>query len=88
MHLSPKLFELTIAIFHTAVSRKRLRGIISKLVHPSIQGLFVDPKISSDLELRAIPTQRSPDSLNLVRPIEPTSLLLRHNTPPAGKPAS
>jgi hypothetical protein len=37
--------------------------------------------------LRAIPAQRGPDSLNLVRPIEATSLL-RHHTPPAGKRAS
>jgi hypothetical protein len=88
MHLAPQLLKLAIAILQAAVSRKRLRSVIPKLVDPSVQGLFIDPKISSDLELRPIPAQRGPNGLNLVRPIEATSRLLPHHTPPAGKPAS
>jgi len=49
--------------------------------------LFVDPEISCDLELRAIRAKRSPNGLNLVRPIEASSLL-PHHTPPACKRAS
>ena len=45
MHLAPQLLELAIAILQTAISGKRLRSVIPKLVDPSVQGLFVDPKV-------------------------------------------
>jgi len=87
MHFSPQLLDFPVAVLHSSIPRKRLRRIVPELADPPVQRLLVQPEIAGNLVLRPISAQRRPHCLNLVRPIEASSLL-SHRTPPAGKPAS